>query len=128
MFCYVHNWRSKAELPKFLTLENTLFYPEKIMTTYQRHTSGVPRDFHIVTDAADLVALYPREEVFIWCNDTNRWTNPFIQTYGADIEVIRREFFGINYSIPRAVADGKTTNVMGHEINPNSKKRKNVHA
>lgn len=120
MYCYVNNPKSGVKIPASLTLDNTLFYPEKAMTTYERHTSGVPSEFNIMTDAPELVALYDREEVFIWCKDRERWVHPDIQTYAADIMVIRQELFGINSAIPRATIDGKITNIMGHGIKPKS--------
>lgn len=116
MNCYVNNPKSGVSVPPHLTLENTFFYPETAMTTYERHTSGVPRDFHIMTDAPDLIALYKRQEVFVWCKNRKKWVNPDFQTYGAEIDYIRRMLFNIEASIPRATIDGKITNIMGRRF------------
>jgi hypothetical protein len=118
MHCYVNTSTSGAIMPRHLTLENTFFYPETGMTTYERHTSGVPRNFHIMTDAADLVALYSRHEVFIWCPKSQSWVNPDFQIYGAELDYLRRMLFNITCSIPRATVDGVITNVMGRKIKP----------
>lgn len=114
--CYVNNPRSGAKIPSELTPKNTLFYPERAMTTYQCHTSTVPRDFHIMTDCPDLVAMYDRESVFMWDAKRKTWVHPDMQTYGAAIEIIRHMCFGITASIPRYVIDGKVTNCMGHPV------------
>ena len=87
------------------------------MTLYEQWTSGRPRDFHIVTDSPDLVGLYSRREVFVWDEKEQSWVNPSQETYGADIQVIRAEVFGVKAAIPGAVVGREfVTNVMGHPL------------
>lgn len=112
MNCYVTNPRSNAEYPSELTKDNTLFYPESKMTTFQCFTTSRPRDFHIVTDCPFLVSLYDKKEVFIWKDD--KWANPDFQTYGTSYSIIIDDIFEYGRSIPQAVIDGKTTNCMGY--------------
>ena len=114
MNCYVNNPRSGHELPPGLDKDNTLFYPEKSMTTDDMVRSGKPGDLHVVTDCHFLVCLYDRKEVFCFDKENNEWTNPEIQTYGASFSLILQEIWGFNGSISHAVLDGRTTNVMGY--------------
>ena len=121
MNCYVTNpKRIESELPSDLNKENTLFYPESGMTTIDKHHSGRPSEYHVVTDEPMFVGLYKKQEVFIWKDGA--WVNPDFQTYGCSLSIIMDNIFGIESSIPRAVIDGKTTNCMGHKINKHGKK------
>ncbi len=116
MHCYVCHPKSGAKLPlDKLNNDNTLFYPEKTMSTHQQCTSGRPADYHIVTDSIFLVGLYSREEVFMW--DGRRWVHPNVQTYGANFETILFHVFNYTGGISGAVISNKlTTNVMGYPI------------
>lgn len=114
MNCYIVDPTENYELPKGMTKDNTLFWPESGMTTRQKTETSRPRDFHIITDCPDLVGLYKREEVFIWKG--GKWVHPKINTYGTSINLIRHEVFGIKSTIPRAVLDGKVTNCMGQPL------------
>lgn len=112
MNCYVTNPSQGSSLPRELTLENTLFYPEQGMTTAELLYSGAPASFHIVTDSPFLVPLYPRLEVFLWVD--GEWANPNFETYGLSYTKVIMQVFGYPYTIPAAAADGNTTNIMGH--------------
>jgi hypothetical protein len=114
MNCYVANPKSDCRYPSDLNKDNTLFYPESSMTTYEQCTSGRPAHFHIVTDSIFLVPLYDRKNVFVWKD--GEWINPNFQTYGASFNLILDDIFNVQHTIPIAVVNGKTTNVMGRGI------------
>ena len=114
MNCYITNPKQMCEYPKELNKDNTLFYPESGMTTIEKHSTGVPEHYHIVTDEPMFVALYDKRNVFYW--EDGEWKNPKIQTFGTSLSIILLEFFNITYSIPLAVVNGNITNVMGHPL------------
>jgi hypothetical protein len=111
--CYVPLSRNYP-IPKHLTLDNTIFWPEKRMTTMEKWYSGCPKDFHVVTDEPILVTLYPRESVFVWNGES--WRNPNVQTFGANPSNLLYPIWGYQHGIVQAVIDGKITNVMGRGI------------
>lgn len=115
MNCYITNPYAGAELPKELDKDNTLFYPEQGMTTHQKWTTSRPRDYHIVTDAPELVGLYDSEEVFIWKD--GEWVNPRFQTYGTSVNLLVSKLFGTKHTIAHAVVSSElVTNCMGYPI------------
>ena len=116
MNCYIAPQDRDYELPKHLDKDNTIFYPETGMTTFELHTSSVPKDFHIVTDSHFLAPLYKKEEVFIFKN--GEWVNPDINTYGSSYDYILHHLWSIKISIPRAIYDGQVTNVVGRKFQP----------
>ena len=111
MDCYITNGRDGAKLPTYLNKENTLYYPEQRMTTHDCLHSGRPSGLHIVTDNLFLVGLYDKNEVFIWRN--GEWTNPKCQTFAASFSYNLSEVFDYDNTIPKAIVDGKITNIMG---------------
>lgn len=113
MKCYVTSPYSETPLPKKLTKENTLFYPEAGMTQDQLFKTGRPKDFHIVTDSPFLVPLYDNDDVRYV--EDGKWVSPRFQTYGCSYNVVMGRLWD-GGSIPFAVLNGKTTNVMGRGI------------
>lgn len=120
MNCYVASQLSNVEFPPELTKENTLFYPETRMSTYECFTTSKPKDFHIVTDNPFLVSLYDKKEVFVW--KKNKWINPEKQTFGASYHYIIEEVFEYPHTIPISIINGKTTNCMGFNKRKSVKK------
>ncbi|MDD5649076.1 MAG: hypothetical protein PHF86_01475 [Candidatus Nanoarchaeia archaeon] len=120
MNCYVASQLSNAVFPPELNKENTLFYPESRMTTYECFTTSQPKDFHIVTDCPFLVSLYDNEEVFIW--EKNKWIHPKSQTFGTSYNIIIDDVFNYPHTIPQAIIDGKITNCMGFNRKKSVKK------
>jgi len=115
MNCYINNPKSDSELPKGITKDNTLFYPEAGMTTFELHTTSIPKYRHIITDSPFLISLYKREEVFIWNNNSHTWINPEFQTYACSYHIIMHRLFNVS-CIPKATLDGTVTNCMGNEL------------
>ncbi len=114
MNCYIDNPFNKSVLPEGVNKDNTLFYPEAGMTTNQQLNTGRPKDFHIITDSHFLVPLYDKRDVYFW--NGKEWENPDFQTFGTSYSLILSELWDGEYSIPRAVVDGKITNVMGSKV------------
>lgn len=116
MNCYIASQKRIYDLPNHLNKENTLYFPETIMTTIDMLFSSRPSEFHIVTDCHFLVSLYDRTEVFIYNKENEQWENPDIQTYGRSYDLILSELWKYNSSIPMAIINGEVTNVMGRKI------------
>lgn len=116
MKCYVNNPLSGIKLPTELTKENTLFYPENQMTTWQQFTSSRPVHFHIVTDSPFLVALYGQEDVLVWGASRKQWEEPGFQTRACSYSMIISKLWNNPYNIPLTIADRNATNCMGHDI------------
>ena len=114
MNCYITDANSGSIYPNELDKDNTLFYPERRMTTHDQLNTGRPEHFHIVTDSHFLVGLYSRHEVFYWKD--GEWINPDFQTYGCSYNIILMDLWYNEHTIPQAVVDGNITNVMGHKI------------
>ncbi len=119
MNCYILDPKAGHPIPDGLNKDNTLFYPESGMTRRELHTTGCPRDHHIITDAPELVGLYKREEVFFYRD--GKLVNPDFQTYGASQVLIERRLWDRVNDLPRAVYDGKITNIMGYPVAPKEK-------
>lgn len=113
MNCYVYNHRTMDALPDGLDKDNTMFYPEKRMTTHDLFHTMRPKDFHVVTDSPYIVPLYDRKEVFIL--EDGKWVHPDFQTFGCSYEIVTDRIWNYRNSIPQAIINSdKCTNCMGH--------------
>lgn len=94
-----------------LVRENCLgaCYPERSMSRVDR-MAAKPFIPSIITEEAYLVALYPREKVFVWDEEFDRWCNPDWQTYGADVSGLEQDLFKNRCSIPLRVLSDKSAN------------------
>jgi len=87
-----------------------LWYPETGMSLvqiikYKRYVQS------IITENPWLISCYSKGNVRVWDSEYLEWRMPYIQTYGASIDVIMSSILDIHQTIPSAVLDG------GAEIN-----------
>jgi|WetSurMetagenome_2_1015567.scaffolds.fasta_scaffold316446_3 hypothetical protein len=80
-----------------------LWYPETSKTLLGC-INYKPYEQSIVTENPWLIAMYDRENVFVWRD--GKWRNPNHQTYGGDISHIMTEVLKIPNMIPAQALDG----------------------
>jgi hypothetical protein len=81
-----------------------MWYPERSMSLLecQRYRPYVKS---VVTEDASIIAMYPREKVWVMSDHNGRWENPVDQTYGGSRSYIS-SILGLYDDIPAMALDG----------------------
>jgi hypothetical protein len=85
-------------------------FPENGLTSIQRRI-GIKYTRSIVTESAQMISCYDRNDVYIWRD--GKWENPDIQTYGASYELLESDLLFFDHSIPMNICDSK----LGPKLN-----------
>lgn len=87
-----------------------LTYPENGLTSTQRRI-GIKYSKSIVTESAQLISCYDRNDVYIWRD--GEWIHPDIQTFGASYELLEDNLLFFDHSIPMNIYNSE----LGQKLN-----------
>lgn len=82
-----------------------IWYPERAMSLLQRRGYR-PYVDSVVTECEWIIAMYPRERVWMVSDHDGRWETPVDQTYGADVSGISSDVFNLHSQMPAIALDG----------------------